>query len=87
MADNSNGFGSFMSEKTSIKRWKLYRVQFFGLCLGWLAIQNIFSTTRHQLLMAFLFASAVCVYNCWSDMRRAELRRAPANASSIQTHE
>ena len=82
MADNSNSFGSFMSEKTSIKRWKLYRVQFFGLCLGWLAIQNIFSTTRHQLAMAFLFASAVCVYNCWSNMRRAELRRTATNANS-----
>lgn len=82
MADSSSGFGNFMSEKTSIKRWKLYRVQFFGLGLGWLAIQNIFSTTRHQWVMAFLFASAVCVYNCWSDMRRAELRRASTNVNS-----
>lgn len=82
MADNSNGLGNFMSDKISIKRWKLYRVQFFGLGLGWLAIQNIFSTTRHQLVMAFLFASAVCVYNCWSDMRRAELRRSPTNLNS-----
>lgn len=82
MADNSNGLGTFMSDKISIKRSKLYRVQFFGLGLGWLAIQNIFSTTRHQLVMAFLFASAVCVYNCWSDMRRAELRRSPTNANS-----
>ena len=82
MADNSNGLGNFMSDKISIKRWKLYRVQFFGLGLGWLAIQNIFSTTRHQLVMAFLFASAVCVYNCWSDMRRAELRRVPTNLNS-----
>ena len=82
MADNSNGLGNFMSDKISIKRSKLYRVQFFGLGLGWLAIQNIFSTTKHQLVMAFLFASAVCVYNCWSDMRRAELRRAPGNANS-----
>jgi len=87
MADNSNGFGSFMSDKISIKRWKLYRVQFFGLGLGWLAIQNIFSTMRRQLVMVFLFASAVCVYNCWSDMRRAELRRAPTNVNSIQTLE
>ena len=82
MADNSNGLGSFMSDKISIKRWKLYRVQFFGLGLGWLAIQNVFSTTRHQLVMAFLFASAVCVYNCWSDMRRAEVQRSPTNANS-----
>lgn len=82
MAENSSGLGNFMSDNISIKRWKLYRVQFFGLGLGWLAIQNIFSTTRHQMVMAFLFASAVCVYNCWSDMRRAELRRSPTNANS-----
>ncbi|HZC22422.1 MAG TPA: hypothetical protein VE866_03720 [Candidatus Binatia bacterium] len=82
MADNSNGLGSFMSDNISMKRWKLYRVQFFGLGLGWLAIQNIFSTTRHQMVMAFLFASAVCVYNCWSDMRRTELRRSPTDANS-----
>lgn len=82
MADNSSGLGNFMSDNISIKRWKLYRVQFVGLGLGWLAIQNIFSTTKHQLVMAFLFASAVCVYNCWSDMRRAELRRSPTNANS-----
>jgi hypothetical protein len=82
MAENSSGLGNFMSDNISIKRWKLYRVQFFGLGLGWLAIQNIFSTTRHQLAMAFLFAAAVCIYNGWSDMRRAELRRSPTNANS-----
>ena len=82
MADNYNGLGNFMSDKISIKRSKLYRVQFFGLALGCLAIQNIVSTTKHQLVLAFLFASAVCVYNCWADMRRAELRRSPTNANS-----
>ncbi len=80
MAEKSKRIGSFMAESMPIKRWKFYRVQFVGLCLGWLAIQNIFETNTHKLLMAFLFASAVCAYNAWSDMRRSEIKQTvPAN--------
>lgn len=72
MAENASRYGSFLSESISIKRWRLYSVQFTGLCLGWLAIQDIFEASRHKLVMAFLFASAVCVFNYWSDLRRAQ---------------
>lgn len=73
---SENRSKAFLSETVSIKRWRLYSVQFTGLCLGWLAIQNIFEASRHTLLMAFLFAFAVCAFNYWSDLRRAEIRRA-----------
>ena len=76
MADQSSRRGSFLSENVSIKRWRLYSVQFTGLCLGWVAIQDIFEGSRHKLVTALLFASAVCAYNYWSDLRRAEYQAA-----------
>ena len=75
MASGSNRFGSFMSESVPVKRWKFYRVQFVGLCLGWLAIQDIFQASKFKIGMAFLFAAAVCAFNCWSDLRRTSDQR------------
>ncbi len=80
MAENEGRKQAFLSETISIKRWRLYSVQFTGLCLGWLAIQNIFEASRHTLAMAFLFALAVCAFNYWSDLRRAETRQAEGNS-------
>ncbi len=71
MAENSNRFGSFMSQTVPVKRWKFYRVQFVGLCLGWLAIQDILQTSKFKIATALLFAAAVCAFNCWSELRRS----------------
>jgi hypothetical protein len=76
MAEQSGNHGSFLSESISIKRWRLYSVQFTGLCLGWLAIRDIMEVGRHKLVTAFLFASAVCIFNYWSDLKRAALQGA-----------
>lgn len=77
MADHSNRVASFLSQSISIKRWRLYTVQFTGLGLGWLAIQDIFAASKHTLITAFLFASVVCAFNYWSDSRRAAGRPNP----------
>jgi hypothetical protein len=74
MAEQQRHHGSFLSESISIKRWRLYSVQFTGLCLGWLAIRDIMDVSRHKLVTAFLLASAVCIFNYWSDLKRAAVQ-------------
>ena len=76
MAEQQEHHGSFLSQSVSIKRWRLYSVQFTGLCLGWIAIRDIMDVSRHKLATALLFASAVCIFNYWSDLKRAALQAA-----------
>ena len=63
-----------LSGSTSAKSWRIYGVQFAGLCRGWLAIEDMIEVNRHESLTAFPFAFAACMFHYWSDLRRADLR-------------